>query len=467
MSAEDKFEFDPDFQENVLQYTVTDKNGHRALGLYEDHYFTLLEHQVVASALKDFFKRKKRVPQSKTILREHLRKILLSKDLSTLSVDDKAKINKTVTRIYRGPIKDGDSLLDDVVKFARYISLRDNVEDFNLTSFDRYDQFAADIRKSISIGLEFKEERGTFLISGIRDRQFRRKTNDKIIPLPYRQMNKLTNAGGFEKGSVIVILAPEKEFKTGLLVNTGRKYLRMRKKILYIDLENGQDAIATRFEQSLMNKSKSDIISGQYDDKVLKLFRKYSRLGSEMDIKRMPAYLTTCQHIQTYIDEQYREFGIRYTDIIVDYGGLLGAISGQSDETARISDAYVDLKNLTERNKFDTCWTAAHTVRDADARFKTKFITKDIAKCIDIARHVDAIFGYQRSELDIQLGIGRLEVIDQRDGVQEGSVLFRVNYATQRADELSKPEVDTYYEALKQANGGEPDGKRKSKDLMD
>ena len=51
MKLKDKFEFGEDFQENILQYAVTDNNGYRILTLIKDYYFTLVEHQVVAAAI--------------------------------------------------------------------------------------------------------------------------------------------------------------------------------------------------------------------------------------------------------------------------------------------------------------------------------------------------------------------------------------------------------------------------------
>ena len=459
-----KFSFDTDFQEHLLQYTVSDKNGHRAIQLYEDTYFALLEHAVVAKALKLYFKKKKRLPQSKAILREQLRQLLMSRDYQgALSADDKSRINKVVTKIFSGPVKGGDDLLESTVKFAQYIKLKDTVEKVNLSDFGQYDAFASEVRKSITIGNDLKEERGTFLIENLKDRQFRRKFNEDIVPTPFNQLNRLTNAGGWTKGSVVVIIGPEKEFKTGLMVNIGKGYMKRKKKTLYIDLENGQEAIALRFEQNLMKKSKKDILSGAYDTKISKHFRKYKRLGGEIHIKRFSAYTTNCTHIQSYIDLLYNEFGIKFDNLIVDYAALLGAISGNTDDTQRISDVYIDIKNLALHNGYDHCWTPHHVIRGAEKRFQTKFLSSDTAKCIDIARHVDAMLGYNRSELDIAMNTARLEIVDQRDGVQHGFALFHVDYEKQLATETSKSERREYQEVAQEANPvvGEVDVKKR------
>ena len=53
-----KFTFTTDFQFDLLRYTVQDKNGFKALELYDDSYFMLTEDAVIAHRLKSYYKRK-------------------------------------------------------------------------------------------------------------------------------------------------------------------------------------------------------------------------------------------------------------------------------------------------------------------------------------------------------------------------------------------------------------------------
>lgn len=461
MKLKDKFEFGEDFQENILQYAVTDNNGYRILSLIKDYYFTLAEHQIVAAAIKDFYKKKKKIPKGKATLREFIRKFTAQKSVAALlSADDKPKIDSLINRIYRGSVKDGEEVMEQTLKFARYVELKDVWENTDLKNFDQYEAISTSIQKAIRLGIEFKENRGTLLIENLRDRQARRRVQDEVIPTPFRQVNAHTNAGGFPKASLIVLMGPEKEFKTGALVNVVRAGLRQRKKILYVDLENGQDNLATRLEQSIAKKTKMEILSGQFDDQVQRVIRKYKRLGSEVDVKRFPALITSTNHLQTYVDNQYSELGIRYDWVIIDAPHLMGSLENIKEEEQRISNVFVELKNFVELNQFDICYCAAHTKRDAEPRFATKFKSSDIAKCHDITRTVDALFGYQRSELDKKLNTARWEIIDQRDGVSFGAAIFKVDYARQRMDECSKTEVEVYYSNVGEG-GTEDDGKAK------
>jgi len=61
-NSKNKFEFTEEYQWDLLRYTAQDKNGERALVKYNDDYFTLVEHQVIAFGLKNYHTKEKRIP---------------------------------------------------------------------------------------------------------------------------------------------------------------------------------------------------------------------------------------------------------------------------------------------------------------------------------------------------------------------------------------------------------------------
>lgn len=438
----EKFQFDIDFQENLLRFTITDKDGYKMMEMYEDHYFTLIEHQVIAKTLKSYYKLKQRLPKDKSLLKERLRKLYMTKDFIDLQDQDRKSILKIINRLYSGPCKDGPDILDEALKFRQYIQLKHELEGIDLNNYAQYGTYSEKIRKAITFGNSIKQDSSTLLFADSRQRQADRASRDNIHPTPFWQINRLTNAGGFETGSVVCLMGPEKRFKTGLLANIGKGYLRMRKRVLFIDLENGKEGIALRFEQSLLGATKKEVLTGKHDDRFNKIARKYKRLGAEVDIKRMPAYSTTAKHIEEHMDYQYREYGLTYEVLIIDYIGLMGSLSGTKDEFQRISDAYVDCKNLGRDKKLDVIYTANHITRDGKKREESIFVSNDLAKCIDIARHVDALFGFNQSEQEKLAGVARLEVVEQRDGKPEGRAYFYMDIELQRAKEFTKQDVE-------------------------
>lgn len=437
----EKFKFDINFQWSILKFTVQDKFGYKALSLYKDSYFDINEHQLIAKALKKFYLKKNRIPSDIALI-EELRLLFKTKEfINAYTQIDKTNIIKKCKTLYRGIVKDGDIILDGCMKFAAYVELKKELEKVDIEDFDQYPIFSRKIQKAINTGSELKEDEGTFIVEGVRDRQHKRRAHENIFPTPFWQINNSTNGGGYTKGSVIVIIDKGKGGKTKVLINIARVYLRMRKKILYIDLENGEAAISDRVDQSIIGKTKREIISGEYDIKLQKIFRKYKRLGGEMIIKRLPALTTTANDIQVLIDHFRNEYGITFEVLVIDYVANMGSNGNQTDDNIRISNAYIDVKNLASKNGFETIWTGHHTVRDANKRRASRYEPNDTAKCIDVHRHIDAMWGVNQNDSESNSGIIRLELVDQRDGVSEARAYFEDYPDIQRISEFSKAAI--------------------------
>lgn len=450
--SKEKFAFDVEFQEELLRFTVTDKKeGFRALLLYQDGYFSLIEHQIIAKALKTFYRKKRNIP-SKVLLRETIRQLFNHKDyVNHLLPDDKKKVLQIVTELYSRNAKDGDSILEECTKFARFVELKGTLESVNINDYGQYETFQKKIQKALTVGSEFKREKGIFLVADAHARATKRQNQEPSFPTPHRQLNQLFDSGGTHPGNIITVIGREKRFKTAFLINTALGYMKMRKRIVYFDLENGEYALSTRAEQSIINEDKKGILSGAFDLKLRKLFRKYHRLGVEVVIKRFPAYQTTTDDLQRFLDDIYAEYGIRFEECIIDYVGLMGAKSGKKDDTERISDAYVDVKNFADFNKFESTWTGHHTTREGNKREGTKYMSTDTAKCIDIPRHIDVMIGINQNEEEKEAGVVRIEMVEQRNGPMDGKCLFWLSMANQRVTEFTKKEIDGYREAINNA----------------
>jgi hypothetical protein len=443
-----KFEFGTDFQELILQYTLTDPKGYKVLSLYEDSYFTLIPHSIIAYALKKYYKKEKHLPEE-PILRESLRTIYQVDKVMKLNLtnEDKQEVDEIIKKLYSSQIKHPEPIVKKIISFARYVKFKDKIEQIDINNYDEYEKSLDEIRKSINVGIDLENNYGTPLIGGMKDRAHKRDSIHEVHHTPWWQFDKLLNSGGTETGNVIVILSKEKQFKTGALINVARGYMMKRKKGVYFDLENGETAITVRGEQSLINEQRSTIQSGELDKKLLKLCRRYARIGAELYIKKFPSLKTTTDDYRAYLDLLKRDFDYEPDFIIVDYGLLQGATTGKLDDTARISDAFLDLKNLADDYGVDALWTAAHTTREGNKRLGSKFLPTDTAKCMDITKHIDCLLGLQQSEEEEKGGVIRMEILEQRGGIQ-GKMLFWVDIPRQRMKEFSKSEVKAYMDQL-------------------
>jgi hypothetical protein len=72
------------------------------------------------------------------------------------------------------------------------------------------------------------------------------------------------------------------------------------------------------------------------------------------------------------------------------------------------------------------------------------------------------LLGLQENEDETQAGVMRLEVIEQRDGLAKGRVLFWVDFAKQNLREFSKAEV-IEYKAQFSSGDDDPEDKEAAK----
>lgn len=436
-----KFEFDTDFQFEILRYTVLHLEGYKLLNLYSEDYFTLIEHGILAHVLKYYFKEYGKVP-GRTVFLEELRKSLEEdKSISSsLLESDKDTVKKYAKEMYKGTIRDPEYILNQTEKFAQFVDLKNAVESVDILDFQQYNSFADKVHKAISPRILIEDLSKSFLIGGISDRQLARRDTDMIFPTPFKQINALTSAGGYPFAATIVIVDQPKKKKTAFLVNVGRGYLKMGKKVLVIDLENGTEEYMQRFEQCVAGKTKSEILSGDQDKSVKKVLRKYKRLGGEIVVIRLPALTTNANTVKAKLIELRDNFGFCPDVLITDYMGKMGCISKKENLSDRIFEAYVEISNLLVEFHIQVHWTANHVVRTANPRCSTCYKGEDIAGAIDIIRHANAAFGLNRTPEEEENGIQRLEIIEQRDGKPHGRAVFHTDMDRQRFTEFTPKE---------------------------
>ena len=439
-----KFPYTLDFQWDLVKYICQDPGGLSLIPLVEDEFFEDLEHAIIVLGLKKFYKKYERVP-GPTILKEWVVDILNSRDyINLLDDDEKKSVLKLIGKAYKEVLRDSDIIKEKAKKFYNYSKLKPIVEEVDLTDYSNYEKLSNKISDAIKDPEEKEKVKTSFLIADIKSRQLQRQDTPHILPTPFRQVNNLTNAGGYSKGSIIVILDKPKRSKTALMINLARGYMKMRKKVAYIDFENGKDEILIRLEQSIAKRSKQQILSGEHDDTVQKQLRKYKRLGSELVAERFSANVTNANHIKSWLNTLYVETGFKPDVLLIDYAAKMASISGQKDDTQRISDVYIELGNLAEEIGIDHIWTPHHVTRDAKARERTRYEGDDIAKCIDIVRHVQGVWGLNRTPEEEEQSVLRMEIVEQRDGKPRGRALFITDQETQRFEEFNSRQRHEY-----------------------
>ena len=438
-----KFSFSPEFQLEILRYIIKDKEGGLILKRIKPNYLVLIEHSIICEGIIKYYKKQNRIP-SENVLKEVIKELLEGKQYADLvTKDDIPNINKVISNLYHLPLSDADYIKEKIYQFSTYVEMKNLNDSFDLDNFEQYEEYSRKIEKILQKSKPKKEDEPAYMIRDIVERQFKRQSEPSVIPCPFRQMNALTNAGGYPEHSVNVILDKPKAKKTFFMVNLARGYLRMGKSVYYVDTENGKDQILDRFIQSSINKTKKELYSGEYDKLESKHLRKLARFGVELIVERVPAMITDCNYIRDKIIK-FRNQGIDVKVLFVDYAGKLASIARDKEDFDRISNVYIDLQNLAEELNLDIVWTAHHITREGKKHRATRYDENDISGSIAIIRNAQTIFGLNSTAQEEQDDILRAELVVQRDGLPSGRALFKCDVERQRCKEFTRDERENY-----------------------
>lgn len=442
-----KFSFDTSFQLEILRFIIKDKEGGLVLSRIKPSYLVLIEHSIICEGIVKYYKKMKKIP-SENVLKEVIKELLESKNYADLvTKDDIPNIHKIIHNLYTLPLNDADYIKEKIYMFSTYVEMKNLNDSFDLDNFDQYEEYSRKVEKILQHSKPKKDDEPIFMIRDVTERQFERQAEPAVIPCPFRQLNALTNAGGYPAHSVNVILDKPKAKKTFFMVNIARGYLRMKKSVLYIDLENGKEQIMDRMIQSSINKSKKELYSGEFDKVESKHLRKLARFGVEFVVQRLPAMITDCNNIRDLIIK-LRNSGTNIQVLFVDYAGKLASIERDKEDFDRINNVYINLQNLAEELDLDVVWTAHHITREGKKHRKTRYDENDISGSIAIVRNAQTIFGLNATEQEEQDDILRCELVVQRDGLPSGRALFKIDVERQRMREFTVDERKKYDEIL-------------------
>lgn len=444
----DKFTFSIEFQLEVLRFLIQGKESLLYIPKIKPGYFTLIEHSILVEALIKFVKKYQRIP-SEVLMIEQVKTLLEGKDYTDLvTKEDIPNIHKLISELYNKPLKDVDIVLENIHKFIAYIELKALNESMDFSDYNSYETYQLKLTKILQNSKPQKKDEPLLMVSGTAMRQLMRKVDPDVVPTPFWQLNKLGNGDGYPKNSLFVLIDRPKRRKTFALINIARGYLAMKKNVLYIDTENGKNQLMDRMIQSTLNKTKREMLTGDYDKMEQRHMRKYKRLGVEFIVERVPATIADCNTIKNLVRKLESEKGIKVHVIMIDYAAKLASISRDKDDVERINNVYIDIDNMGDELGLDAIWTAQHVTREGAKHQETRYEDNDIASAISIIRNAKCVMGLNSTHDEEEHNIMRMEVVVQRDGVPTGRVMFNMDPERQRMKEFSKEARAKYDESM-------------------
>lgn len=448
LNSSEKFTFSIEFQLEVIRFLIQGKEGLLYLPKIKAGYFTLIEHSIIVEGLIKFVKKYSRIP-SEVLLIEQIKTMLEGRDyVDLVTKDDIPEVNSLVHNLYNNLLKDTDIILENIHKFIAYIELKALNESMDFSNYNSYEDYQNRLTQILQRSKPMKKDEPLMMVGGTAMRQLMRKVDPDVVPTPFWQLNRIGNGDGYPKNSIFVLIDKPKRRKTFALINVSRGYLAMKKNVLYIDTENGKNQLMDRMIQSTLNKTKREMLSGDYDKLEQRHMRKYKRLGVEFIVERVNAKVDDCNKIRNIILKLEAERGIKINVLVVDYAAKLASIERDKDDVERIDNVYINLDNLGDEFGLDAIWTAQHVTREGAKHQETKYEDNDIASAINIVRNAKCIMGLNSTQEEEEHNIMRMEVVVQRDGIPNGRIMFNMDPERQRMKEFSKEARAKYDETM-------------------
>ena len=181
----------------------------------------------------------------------------------------------------------------------------------------------------------------------------------------------MLNGGGLAKGELGMIVAASGTGKTLILTNLATNYTKLKRNVLFIALEELENRMILKFEQSMLRQNKSQILTGSAlnEDQFNKLqnFYKQNRaqFGNLLFARYSPRTITPAKVEQLISDCKLR-MGIDIDVVIIDYPELLRNPMATGNEAEDGGKLFEEMRRIGQDYNV-VMWTAAQMNRTAYA----------------------------------------------------------------------------------------------------
>ncbi len=407
-----------EFQKDILKFLAQRKQAKSYLKTIEADLFSDNYDYLAYCIIKGFYDTYGTQPtetEALTLLdREAKTK---KKELSTEVVNH---IEKSIKEAFK-PYKGTDELIKDTLIEQYQIKLTKELFRDKASSLKEADSKTIQeiyreisrIQKLSEKGDEEKEQnRGSFLF---KDFEVGNYSTVEGVPTFLKSLNKMTAKGGFASPELIVLMSGPKRFKTGTALNLALGFARDGKNVYYVDTENGQKDIEDRLKQTMLNCTRRELVSGEFDNILEQQVKRYKALGGDFKCDFYPAHTKTMLDIEDELIYLKEEFD--YIPDIIFYDNLdnLKPIDKSiKDKRFQIQAVYFDAIRLQKKRGLFGI-TLSQISRQA--------VSKRIIEATDIAEdfgkiaNCHAAFAICADEYEMKAKVRRICPVVQRQGV--------------------------------------------------
>ena len=445
-----KYSWDEEFQRHIIAMLLSDRQFIlQSLDLIKSTYFTNKAHQKASSIAFDFFKKYKVLPSKSFVIQEMKDSLKDNKALPYYI----GEVN-TIYDYFKPGLDAREYLQDKIMYFAKIQSVKQAFHnslkeiDKNPESEETWNKIYEMMRDSMTthqnldLGLDYFKTYQQRYADMVSDEE----TKDRFI-MGLETIDKNVCGGGFIRGEIISVVADSGVGKSVMLACIAGTNLMRGKKGVYITLELAESKVANRMDAILTGFPIQNLYGHRES-----IFEELASLEgvdyeSKMPfvIKQFPAGTATVNTIRAYIS-QIRFHGFDPDFVIIDYVGEMADIPGMKTYESR-EKTISHLRGLaTEENVFIA--TAMQPNRGAKEAQKTqggRIDSDHLADSYGQIRPLDGCYSIKQNDSEKMLGIGRMYVIKQREGLSRYQIYLRFDKQNLKITEISQA---TYMQLL-------------------
>jgi len=310
------------------------------------------------------------------------RNILTEDALLTLAEEKLDRMNKdpetqqryfsAINELYEVRDSSNDEVIDE--KIENYIRKYMNLElvkkaAVNLENAAVMDKLHEDFREVMMLDISGRHQE---IINVLDDTEYKRQALSTIyantIPTGFKSIDYL-NGGGLAKGELGIVVAASGTGKTLVLTNLATNYTWGKYNVLFIALEELENRMILKFEQAMLRRNKSEILTGAAlnetnFDKYQNFYKqKRDQFGNLYFARYSPRTVTPAKIEQLISDVKIRQ-GIIIDVVIIDYPELLRnpyATGNEADDGGKL---FEEMRRIGQDYNV-VMWTAAQMNRTA------------------------------------------------------------------------------------------------------
>jgi replicative DNA helicase len=427
--SNEKYQWEEDFQRTIVGLLLNDRwFCTQCRDLIRPSYFIDERHQLICRVLFDYIDKYKLIPIKTLVLQEIKDKISNRDDQTKFQYTAEAEL---IYKKYVPGLETREALLDKIVNFAKLMGLKSAFDQSlglirrDPESENTWVKIQDLLKGALLVDRNFEE--GLIYFDTFEERYARMEKEEETrerFTSGFEAIDDALLGGGPHRGEIYSWIGLSGSGKSLALVGAALKNVKqLGKRVLYISLEMGEDAIAERFDAQLADVDINKL--QELKSKVKAAFDEHIQDHEDkrtLVIKQFPAGSMTVATLRAYM-QQLQMVGFKPDLLVIDYIGEMKDYPGMPTYESRYRIVR-DLRGLATEDNI-CIFTAMQPNKDArEAQKKDGGMhggdgvidDTNLADSYGQIRPLDGCWSINQMQAEKEAGIGRIFVIKHRHG---------------------------------------------------